>query len=308
MNVLIIGLGSIAKKHITALRSLPLDFNIVALRSSVDTSQFEDVINIFNLDDESMVFDFAIISNPTHLHYHYIEILSKKGIPLFIEKPAVDNLSKIDELVRSVLDKQLTTYVACNLRFHPCLLFLKNKIDSELLRINELNVYCGSYLPDWRPNQDFRKSYSANIAMGGGVHLDLFHELDYITWLFGFPKATHSISRSVSSLAIDAADYANYILQYDNFTASVILNYYRRKPKREIEILLEDTTLMINLIDNTIMDDSGLLLFESKEFSVLETYKLQLIYFIDCLKNNTKPMNSLQESVSVLKICLKNEK
>ena len=73
IRVLIIGLGSIAKKHITALRSLSEKFEIFALRSSLDASKYEDVINIFNLDDT--VFDFAIISNPTHLHFKYIKLL-----------------------------------------------------------------------------------------------------------------------------------------------------------------------------------------------------------------------------------------
>ena len=234
-------------------------------------------------------------------------LLSKKEIPLFIEKPAVHSLDKVDDLLLLVSQKKLITYVACNLRFHPCLLFLRKKLTYDKLRINEVNVYCGSYLPDWRPGKDFRKIYSANSSMGGGVHLDLFHELDYVTWLFGFPNSSHSIIRNVSSLAIDAADYANYILQYEAFTLSVVLNYYRRKPKREIEIVFENITLTVNLIKNTIIDDNGLLLFEGGDFNVLETYKSQLYYFIDCLKNNIKPMNSLQESLPVLEICLKNE-
>jgi predicted dehydrogenase len=308
MNILIIGLGSIAKKHINALRSLTTDFKVFALRSSLDAIQYGDVINIFNLDDNSLNFKFAIISNPTHLHYHYIELLSKKEIPLFIEKPAVHKLDKVGDLLNLISVKQLTTYVACNLRFHPCLEFLKNKLNKEKLRINEVNVYCGSYLPDWRPGNDFRKVYSANPEMGGGVHLDLFHELDYVTWLFGLPSSSHSVIRNVSSLAIDASDYANYILQYEMFTASVVLNYYRKKPKREIEIIFEDVTWTINLIKNTIKDDNGLLLFEAIDFNVVETYKLQLEYFIDCIHNNKKTMNSLQESLPVLEICLKNGK
>ena len=307
MNVLIIGLGSIARKHVSALRSLPLDFKIFALRSSTQADKFHDVVNLFDLDDKSLVFDFAIISAPTHLHYQYIELLSKKSIPLFIEKPAVHKLDKVDELLCLVSEKQLTTYVACNLRFHPCLLFLKNKLNYEKLRINELNIYCGSYLPDWRSEKDFKKIYSANASMGGGVHLDLFHELDYVTWLFGFPESSNSITRNVSSLGINAIDYANYTLEYNSFTASIILNYYRKKPKREIEIVLENTTWTIDLISNTIKNDIGDYLFRCDEFQVKDTYKDQLIYFTECLKKKRTPMNSFKESLENLKICLHNE-
>jgi predicted dehydrogenase len=306
IRVLIIGLGSIAKKHIKALRSLPEEFKIFALRSSLDANIYEDIINVFNLDNA--LYDFAIISNPTYLHIEYIKLLASKSIPLFIEKPAVHSLENIDEILNLVSKKKITTYVACNLRFHPCINFLKEKIDSQDLKINEINVYCGSYLPDWRPGIDFKKNYSVDAKMGGGVHLDLFHEIDYVTWLFGQPKLYNSIKRSVSTLSIDSIDYAIYILQYDKFTTSIILNYYRRERKREIEIVLKDETWTIDLIQNTIKNDKCDLLFEAKDFSILETYTFQLEYFINCLNSNKKPMNSFADSIPALRICLTNEK
>lgn len=308
MNILIIGLGSIARKHIEALKALKIKANLYALRSNVNADNELDIKNIFSLENENTVFDFAIISNPTHLHYDFIEKLSQKNIPLFIEKPAVNSLVGIDKLINNIEQKKLTTYVACNLRFHPCITFLKSKFDSDLLRINEVNVYCGSYLPNWRPGKDFRTIYSANAAMGGGVHLDLFHELDYISWLFGLPMKSQSVLKNNSSLEIDAIDYANFILEYEKFTANIILNYYRRQSKREIEIVFEDGTWIVDLINNTIKDDMGLLLFEAKDFNVIQTYQWQLKYFIDCLQNKRAPMNSLQESIPILEICLKNEK
>ena len=307
MNVLIIGLGSIARKHIYAIETLCIDAKIYALRSNLGAEIEAGVENIYDLDNVDVLFDFAIISNPTHLHYQFIENLALKNIPLFIEKPAIHSLENADKLVKLIDDKKINTYVACNLRFHPCITFLKDKIHTESLRINEVNVYCGSYLPDWRPGKDFRTIYSANAAMGGGVHLDLFHELDYTTWLFGLPNNSSSIIRNVSSLNIDAIDYANYNFQYPSFTANIILNYYRRKPKRQIEIVLEEETWTVDLIKNEIKNDNEECLFKVSDFNVMDTYSMQLAYFIDCLKNKNFPMNSLKESVEILKICLNDE-
>ena len=162
-------------------------------------------------------------------------------------------------------------------------------------------------MPDWRPGKNFKTIYSANAEMGGGVHLDLFHELDYTTWLFGTPIKNNSLLRSSSTLGITAIDYANYTLEYNSFTASIILNYYRKKPKREIEIVLENTTWTIDLISNTIKNDIGDYLFRCDEFQVKDTYKDQLIYFTECLKKKRTPMNSFKESLENLKICLHNE-
>jgi predicted dehydrogenase len=307
MNILIVGLGSIAKKHIEALKYLNLDATIYALRSNANASKVENVINVFDLDSIDVTFDFAIISNPTHLHYEFIETLALKGIPLFIEKPTVHTLENVDALAKIIENKKLITYVACNLRFHPCLSFLRNKLQTEQLNINEINVYCGSYLPEWRANKDYKIIYSANADMGGGVHLDLFHEIDYTTWLFGFPNKTSSVLRSVSTININAYDYANYILEYDNFTASIVLNYYRRHVKREIELVLDTQTLVVDLVNNTIKSDNGTTLFEEQDYPIQLTYQSQLIYFTDLLKNNIQPMNSFSESIKNLKICLQNE-
>lgn len=307
MNILIVGLGSIAKKHIEALQTLKIVSIIYALRSNPDAIIVEGVINIYSLSDLSVPVDFAIISNPSNLHYQFIELLAQKEIPLFIEKPAVHSLDNVEGLVKLIEKKKIITYVACNLRFHPCLTFLKEKLNTQNRRINELNVYCGSYLPNWRPGKDFRTVYSTKALMGGGVHLDLFHELDYTTWLFGFPEKSRSILRNDSSLEIDAIDYANYILEYDNFVASIILNYFRKKPKRKIEIIFEDDTWTVDLIKNEIKNDAGDYLFKVLDYNVKETYVSQLEYFIGCLKRNEIPMNSFNESVKNLKICLQSE-
>lgn len=307
MNVLIIGLGSIAKKHISVLKSLKYEVKIYALRSNPEVTAENGVTNVFNINNLPELIDFVIISNPSHLHFQFIELFSKKGIPLFIEKPVVHSLENVDSLLSLVEENNILTYVACNLRFHPCLTFLKRNLDFEAQRINEVNVYCGSYLPDWRPGRDFRTIYSANSSMGGGVHLDLFHELDYTTWLFGFPKKSSSILRSVSNLDIDSIDYANYILEYDQFTTSIILNYYRNKPKRQIEIIFQDVTWTVDLIKNEIFTDSGDYLFKIPDYNVRNTYELQLDYFIACLKRKEQPMNSLKDSIDNLKICLNYE-
>lgn len=308
MKILIIGLGSIARKHISALQNLNIEScKIYALRSNLNSEIEEGIENIYDFENLEGTFDFAIISNPTHLHFEFIEKLSKLNIPLFIEKPAVHTLKNVDKLIQSIESKELVTYVACNLRFHPCIEYLKRKFSDESLKINEVNIYCGSYLPDWRPNVNFRKVYSANASMGGGVHLDLFHELDYTSWLFGIPNKSKSTLRNVSSLNIDAIDYANYVLEYDTFTANVILNYYRIKSKRVIEIVFDNEILEVDLINNRILDNQNKIVFEAPDFEVKNTYSLQLDYFINCLRYKKKTMNSLKESIEILKIILKNE-
>ena len=307
MNILIVGLGSIARKHIAAIRTLAPDARIYGLRSSKDAPKVEGVTDLYGLDDAGIKFDFAIISNPTSHHATTIRELIGLNIPLFIEKPVFGELNN-ENLVETVESSGILNYVACNLRFLDSIRFLHDYIASHPdRRVNEVNVYCGSYLPDWRPGTDYRKCYSAIPELGGGVNIDLIHDIDYVYWIFGKPEKTVSVCRNVSSLDIRAVDYANYTLLYPRFTASVILNYYRRDYKRTIEVVFYDDTWLADLKENTITDSSGATVFKGMN-TPQETYLNQMEYFLDLIKNGDRAENTVNEAYNVLKICLKNER
>jgi predicted dehydrogenase len=304
VNILIIGLGSIAGKHIQAIHNLVPQANLYALRSSVNTTLVEGVTNIYRLDELKVKPDFVIISNPTNLHALAITQCIEMGVPLFIEKPLFDTLDNKEALVKQVLNARLLTYIACNLRFHPAIRFLKVQLHGK--RINEVNVYCGSYLPDWRPGRDFRTIYSANAHMGGGVHLDLIHEIDYCFWIFGQPQHTHAIRRNASHLDISATDYAHYSLTYEKFVANITLNYFRKDTKRTVEVLSDDSTWVLDLSKCEITDHKGNIIFK-QDYKILDTYTDQMRYFLNHLKEKKEPMNGIAEAFNVLQICLTHE-
>ena len=306
MKVLIIGLGSIARKHISAIRSIYPDAQIDALRSGASSHQMDGVNNVFSLP-EPFDYDFIIISNPTSCHASTIDMVANSRIPLFIEKPLFSNLDHKRLVDRIMLDKTIT-YVGCNLRFLDSLVFLNEKLKTDSsLRVNEINAYCGSFLPEWRKSGDFRNHYSVNPEAGGGVHLDLIHEIDYLVWLFGLPLFSKGLCRNNSSLDIEAFDYANYCLIYESFVASVILDYYRRDAKRTLEIVFNDSTWTVNLLTNRITDSSDKIIFESDQ-KISDTYLQQMKYFIDGIKNNSQPQNNIFKAFQILKIALDYER
>lgn len=306
MKILIVGLGSIAKKHIDAIRQVCPHVEIYALRSTRNAIPYSGVIDIYEPDERLKEFKFAIISNPTSLHARTISDLLKYRIPLFIEKPVVDSL-EYSELINEVKNLEIPTYVACNLRFLGCLRFIKDHLrKNPSHRINEVNVYCGSYLPDWRPGLDYKKCYSAIPELGGGVNIDLIHELDFTCWIFGWPKSTFAICRNVSSLDIRAFDYANYTLIYPDFTVSVVLNYYRRDYKRTIEIVFEDETWSVDLKSNTVIAN-GIEIFRGND-GILDTYRSQMEYFLHCLNTGELIENDIESAYKTLNICLNYER
>ncbi len=310
MNILIVGLGSIARKHIAAIRRNG-DHRIYALRSGKNTScDLEGVTEIFSVDGlDDLRLDFAIISNPTSMHLLTMELLLPLRIPLFIEKPVADDADACVDLLKKVEDAGILTYVGCNLRFLGCLSFLKEYIENNSdKRINEVNVYCGSDLRTWRPGTDYKKSYSAMPELGGGANIDLIHDIDYTLWLFGQPEEVRSVFRNNSSLGIKAVDYANFCLLYPDFCASVILNYYRPDYRRAIEIVLDDAVLTADIAGNTVTDHKGNTLFISDE-RIADTYYRQMDYFIEIVKAGAKSSNNdFATGIATLKICQTNER
>lgn len=306
MNALIIGLGSIGVRHAKTIKRLYPDIKIYALRTSKFQNNFDFIINIYSFDQISFNPSFIIISNPTFLHGETIENCIKFGCPLFIEKPVTSKILEAEQILIKLRAKDIPTYVGCNLRFHPILQYFKNNFSN--LNPLEINIYSGSYLPEWRPNTDYKKSYSSNKLKGGGVHLDLIHEIDYCTWLFGFPSKIISVKRKLSNLEINSNDYVHYLLDFEKFIACITLNYFRKEKKREFEVIYENGLVVFaDLLNNNIYSKDLDLDYSNSNFELQVTYDSQMTYFIENVKKNLPFENDFSIGLKNLKIAL-NEK
>ena len=128
----------------------------------------------------------VVITTPTASHLSLALEAAEHGCHLFIEKPLAHAWQGVDRLVDLVEHGRLVTLVGCNLRFHPGLRAVKNLLAEKAVgRVIAVRAEVGQYLPDWHPEEDYRKNYSARRALGGGIVLDAIHEIDYVRWLLG---------------------------------------------------------------------------------------------------------------------------
>ncbi|PIR54288.1 gfo/Idh/MocA family oxidoreductase [Candidatus Peregrinibacteria bacterium CG10_big_fil_rev_8_21_14_0_10_42_8] len=296
MKILIVGLGSIARQHIAALRQLQIDPDVYALRSELNVSAEEGITNIYSLVEAPQDLDFIIISNPTYLHLQTIQKALTLHVPLFIEKPVLRHVSEIVEIE----DVSVSTYIACQMRHHPCLQYVKDNITGRT--ITDIQIYCGSYMPEWVPGIDFKNSFRANTEMSGGVHLELIHEMDYCYWLFGSPNSLQSDLRQSEELILGLIDDARYDLAYDGFNAHIEVNYLDRKPRRTLDIIFDDGQWNVNLLNFTI-SENGEEIFSS-DMTRSDLFAAQMQYFLNCIHSGIKPMNSVQEASKVLTLAL----
>ena len=245
MKVLIIGFGSIGKRHFEILSA----FDNVAVIDVVSKQNLENISSYSKLEDieDLDTYDYFVIASETVKHYDQLKYICTQveHKKILVEKPLYDR--KYEKLETT---NQIAT--AYNLRFHPVLVKL-----TELLKDEEIyyaNVICGQYLPTWRPEQDYRDSYSADLNQGGGVLRDLSHELDYITWLFGDINKLDAINTKISNLEINSDDIFTAIGVSDrNIIINVSMDYISKTPIRRLTIHTQTCTIIADMINSTIV-------------------------------------------------------
>ena len=258
-KIAFVGLGSIAKRHLKNVTSF-LDgredgYQIDLYRSSVNSPLPEDIAPLVNdvyLYDNSIpagrMYDVVFVTNPTSMHYETIEKFYKHTTSFFIEKP-IFAATDVDESIFGKLSG-IMSYVACPLRYNAVLQYVKENVDLD--KVYSARAVSSSYLPDWRPGQVYRQCYSAHRDLGGGVALDLIHEWDYLTWLFGMPTECQHLIKKVSNLEIDSDDLAIYIGRNDKTTFELHLDYFGRQTVRTLELFAQEDTIHCDLIEGTV--------------------------------------------------------
>jgi predicted dehydrogenase len=116
-----------------------------------------------------------------------------------------------------------------------------------------VDIKVGQYLPDWRLNKDYTKSVSAQKKLGGGVLLELSHEIDYSTWIFGIPKKIFGLKKKISNLKIDVEDVATLIFEYPKKIIQISLDFLQQVPKMEIKIVCDRGTIYADLINQKLI-------------------------------------------------------
>lgn len=243
MKAVIVGLGSIGRRHLANLRALDPTARIMVCRHAEPPKgrggEPQADATVFRLE-EAVDFgpDVAFLTGPASLHVEMGLALARHGIHLFIEKPLSHTLDRVDELLRVCREQSLVLMVGYNLRFYRPLQVLREALhDGRIGRPLALRAEVGQYLPDWRPGTDYRRSVSARQALGGGAALELSHELDSARWLMGEVRSVVAQLGRVSDLEIDVEDTAEILLEFESgAVGSVHLDMVQRPARRAYRV------------------------------------------------------------------------
>ena len=285
-NVVVIGYGSIGQRHTRLLVELSCRVAVVSRRPIDFVPRYSELSQAFS-DWQP---DYVVVADRTSEHRQTIESLVEQGFQgyLLIEKPLFDHLSAFPRHSFSLAT------VAYNLRRHPLLMKLKSLLDDSAQLVTA-NIHAGSYLPEWRPNTDYRRSYSARKAQGGGVLRDLSHELDYALWLFGPWQRLTATGGHLSPLEIDSDDAYTLLMETKRCPmVSIHMNYLDRVPRREILVNTDQHTIRVDLINNTLIIDGV------QEAVIVARNDTYLAVHQAILAGNAEGLCTLEEAMEVL--------
>lgn len=227
-RVAVIGYGSIGRRHVENLARLGITRPLVVRRprpnpAFAPPSTAEVVGSPRAAIDRGL--DWAIVCVPTSLHVETALEFVERGVPVLMEKPVAHRLADAERL-NEVARTQAPVGMAYCLRWHPAYALAQGVIRSGRLgRLWRADAWSLSNLPDWHPWEDYRQSYAARRALGGGVLPTLDHEIDFLLWCLGDPQSVHGRSWRSGLLEIDCDDRAELALDYDGgLTATVTLS------------------------------------------------------------------------------------
>jgi predicted dehydrogenase len=310
MKALFIGLGSIGQRHLKNLICIDPEIEIIAFRQRNRPLSEELNYRIKSFTDLNQALSFkpdiAIISCPSKIQIDIAKKIIEANIPFLIEKPISNTLKGLDEVAKTIREKNIISFTAFNMRFHPCFKKTKELINENILG-NIIHFYAqvGQFLPDWHPYEDYREGYSAKKSLGGGVSLDLIHELDYVTNLLGSPKKIYWMKSNLSSLEIETEDTSNYMLELSSGIMGMIhLDYVQRRGTRTLTIIGDVATMEVDFIycNIKVFDQNNIILdYSNPEFERNDMYLEMISSFINSIKENKYCDSDFVRGMDVLK-------
>ncbi|AZN65677.1 oxidoreductase [Acinetobacter johnsonii] len=304
-NIAVVGLGNIATRHRRNLKLLFPEAKLIAMSASgrVPKEPVSDSDHIAESIDEIVQSDvqFAIIASPAPFHAQHAIPLIKAGIPLLIEKPVSVNQKDAQSLIDAQAKYKAPVAVGYCLRYLPSAQKVRQMLQEGVIGIlYNAFIEIGQYLPDWRPTKDYRETVSAKVELGGGVLLELSHELDYAQWMLGSLIPRHVILRASEELGLEVEDNADLLMTtVKGAIVNIHLDFLQRKAHRKCRFIGSEGCIEWDLIQNEVVlitAKDRQVIYSAPEWDKNQMYLEMVTDFIRKINGEPNQSITLQEA------------
>jgi len=249
------------------------------------------------------------VTSPSGRHLEDVSAAIGADKHVFVEKPLAPSVAGLSAVLEEADAKGLCVFVGLNLRFHSVVraaraLLAEGAVGEPLWG----RLLAVSYLPDWRPGEDYRRGYAADPRTGG-VLFDFIHEFDLAVHLLGAAEMVAAAARRSGQLELASEDCADIVLRHGNGVQSLIhVDYITRSRRRETEISGTEGMLRLDLeAGRLILADRKGGIVEDQSFTVEPNamYMDEMDAFLDCVQKGTAPACGGWEALDVLKLVIR---
>jgi len=281
---IVVGSGSIGNRHYKNLSNITDNVIQVPWRSF----SRENFKTLLRSNPNPVIF----IATSTKIRMELINLAIEFKAPVYIEKPIAFMQSDLDEIYAAVDSGDLIGCVGFMTRYHPVISKLS---EIDMTSLVHANLSIGHDITQWRKNWVFSKSYASD-PYGGGVLLDLCHEVDVAHLLFGgleinsvFSHASKKFSQVdlVTDIQLTASSGARI---------SLLLDYLNPKSTRKYDLLFTNHFYEVNLLSSSIKIFSDEVESFTFIFSRDEMFQLLLSDFLMYI-DGKDPVNHLFPSL-----------
>lgn len=258
--------------------------------------------------------DLAVISSPSANHIDVLPGLIARGTNLLVEKPIVTNTHDCD-LILDLLDSAppAVRVSGFNFRYLPSLQLIRDMIrEGALGTVVRAAFAAGQWLGDWRKGTDYRASYSADAARGGGVELDLVHEIDVARWFFGDLDLRFAQAGRLSALGLKSNDVSVMVMSPPRQAGPIVqvtLDYVARQRLRHYEIVGDKAAILWDIggkVELVTPQGRQVLAEQPGGFDVGQTY-IDMISHIGAACETggwPAPLQNLQDGIASTRLAL----
>ena len=260
MKVRVVGTGSIGTRYLRILTAMHERGELedrpraVPVGGVLREDDLRERVIVEDIDAPSRLsVDLTIIATQTARHVSDTQAFANSTARLLIEKPVATSTTQAATLATTA--RGVPTAVCAPLRFLRGFAMTKEAL-TTIGEVTQVQVWCRSWLPDWRPGSDHRRSYAADPAQGG-VLRDLVHDIDIALALFGMPVTVTATCSVDPVLDIPVETTADMQWTYEGFTLHMLLDYVSPVPTRGLRVTGSAGTVDWDILAGTVRSSVG---------------------------------------------------